>query len=166
MVGALVAGMMMLGGISRMKGPAAGTRHADAPRAAAAPAQQSDSYGNTLEISPGRGGHYHVTATVNGREIHMLVDTGATTVALSRDDAESIGIMVQQLDYSGVVRTANGNARVARVMLDDLSLGDISVRDVPAVVIDAPLSVSLLGMSYLRRLSGFSIENGKLILRQ
>ena len=51
-------------------------------------------------------------------------------------------------------------------MLDELALGDIAVRDVTAAVIDAPLGTSLLGMSFLRRLAGFSVENGKLILRQ
>jgi len=167
MVGALVGGMFLLGEFSAVKGPSAGTPRDAAPGAAPAAAERrSDGYGETMVIAPGRGGHYHVTAAINGREIAMLVDTGATMVALSRRDAERIGIMAHQLDYSGRVQTANGIARVARVTLDELALGDISVRDVHAAVIDAPLGTSLLGMSFLQRLRGFSVENGKLILRQ
>ena len=163
MVGAMVGGMMLLGELPAFTGPPAET-----PRevGASPPAATGESYGETMVIAPGRGGHYHVTAAINGREIAMLVDTGATMVALSRRDAERIGISPHQLDYSGRVQTANGIARVARVTLDELALGDIAVRDVTAAVIDAPLGTSLLGMSFLRRLAGFSVENGKLILRQ
>lgn len=167
MVGLLVGGMLLLGGqtglLKGSKGGAGRTVTAGAP---AAPAGRSDSYGQTMVISPGRGGHYEVTAEINGRGISMLVDTGATMVALSRRDAERIGILPHQLDYSGRAQTANGVARVAHVTLDELTLGEISVRDVPAAVIDAPLPTSLLGMSFLGKLAGFSVENGKLILRQ
>lgn len=162
MVGLMVGGMYLLGEYTGLTG-ATGDGAASTSRASAA---RANSYGETLVISPGRGGHYRVAAQINGREIKMLVDTGATTVALSRRDAERIGLLPYQLDYSGRAQTANGIARVAYVTLDELSLGDITLRDVSAAVIDAPLGTALLGMSFLGRLAGFAVEDGELILRQ
>ena len=163
MVGLVVGSVYLLGENTNLMGllDKAGRdgKVASAPRVAAA-------YGETMVIPPGRGGQYRVDAEINGREIAMLVDTGATIVALSRRDAEQIGLAPHQLDYSGRVQTANGVARVARIMLDEISLGGITVRDVSAAVIDAPLGMSLLGMSFLSQLDGFAVEDGKLVLRQ
>jgi len=168
MVGLMVGGMFVLSDHGFLAGS---TDSAPRDRAAAAspspisPAQAT-SYADTLVIERGRGGHYRVDAEINGRTVRMLVDTGATMVALSRQDAERIGLATHQLYYTGRVRTANGIARVARVTLDEISLGDIALRDVAAAVIDAPLGTSLLGMSFLGRLDGFTIEDGRLVLRR
>jgi len=166
MVGLLVGAMMLLGKHAGPTAPSDAATRGGTANSPAASGAGTDSYGQTMVITPGHGGHYQVNAAINGREISMLVDTGATMVSLSRRDAERIGILPHQLDFSGRAQTANGVARVAHVTLDELALGEIAVRDVPAAVIDAPLSTSLLGMSFLKRLAGFSVEKGNLILRQ
>ncbi len=166
MVALVVGGMVLLGEFTDLTGSSDGVRR---DRARAAPrivAARATADGETMVIPPSRGGHYRVDAEINGRSIVMLVDTGATIVALSRRDAERIGLAPHQLDYTSRVQTANGVARVARVTLDEISLGGIIVRDVSAAVVDAPLGTSLLGMSFLGRLAGFAVEDGRLILRR
>lgn len=162
MVALVVGGMVLLGEFTDLTG-SSDDRAQAAPRMVAA---RTTLDGETVVIPSGRGGHYRVEAEINGREITMLVDTGATIVALSRRDAELVGLSPHQLDYSSRVQTANGVARVARVTLDEISLGGITVRDVSAAVVDAPLGMSLLGMSFLGRLASFAVEDGRLILRR
>ena len=110
-------------------------------------------------------GHYFVDAEVNGETIRFLVDTGASMVALSRDDAALIGLRPGSADFSRRARTANGIARVAPVTIDQIEVGDISVNNVPGAVIDLPMEHSLLGMSFLSRLSGYEVSGRQLILR-
>ena len=71
---------------------------------------------------------------INGRSVDAMVDTGASIVALSWDDAERAGLYIRDSDYTQRVNTANGLARIAPVMLDRVSIGDITVRNVPAAV--------------------------------
>ena len=120
---------------------------------------------DTLVLAAGPGGHYFVDAEVNGETIRFLVDTGASVVTLSRSDAERIGFDVNQLDFAGRARTANGIARIARVVIDEIEIGDNAVRDVPASIIEAPMDMSLLGMSFLSRLAGYQVQGNRLILR-
>ena len=121
--------------------------------------------GSELVIEAGPGGHYYVDAEVDGRDIGFLVDTGATMVALTRSDAETLGYDLDQLTYSGRANTANGVARFARVVLQEIVIDGNIIKDVPGVVIDAPMNKSLLGMTFLRRLAGFEIKDEHLILR-
>ena len=110
-------------------------------------------------------GHYLVDAEVNGETIRFLVDTGASMVALSRDDAARAGFRPGPADFSHRAQTANGVARVAPVTIDEIALGDISVSNVRGAVIDVPMQHSLLGMSFLSRLSGYEVRGRQLILR-
>jgi aspartyl protease family protein len=113
------------------------------------------------------GGHFFVDVMVNGSRVHMMVDTGATIVALSRDDARRAGITPQPSDFKARVSTANGIVPVAPVMLKDIAIGEVAVRDVPAVVFpDNRLQVGLLGMSFLSRLSHVEVSGGRLLLQQ
>ena len=100
-----------------------------------------------------RGGHYSTDAIINGRSLKVVVDTGATTVALSRSEAERIGL--QFLNGRRVkTRTASGEANGYLITLDYVQVGPILLRGVAAVVTDLPNSphITLLGMSFLRRL--------------
>lgn len=122
--------------------------------------------GDTVEVPVGQDGHYHVDAEINGRSVAVLVDTGASVVALTADDADAAGIFVTERDYTGRIQTANGAARVAPVLLDEVTIGDITVRDVRAVVSEpGALSVSLLGMTFLNQLDRVDMRSGKLILQ-
>lgn len=120
-----------------------------------------------VEIEAGRHGHFRTEAEVNGRQIEVMVDTGATMVALSHEDAERAGIYLKRSDFTHSVNTANGVARVAPVTLDRVSIGDITVRNVPAAVAEpGRLRTSLLGMSFLGRLSRFDMRSGLLVLQE
>jgi aspartyl protease family protein len=112
-----------------------------------------------------RDGHFYIDADVNGARIHFLVDTGATYVALSPDDARSAGLRVFESDYTGRSSTANGVTRVAPVMLREIELEQLQLFDVRAVVLEKPMPVSLLGMSFLSRLQGYETRNDELVLR-
>ncbi len=97
----------------------------------------------------------------------MLVDTGATGVALTYEDAEEIGLRLSDSDFTHVSRTANGNARIAPVTLSSIRIGDIEVKDVKAFVAEpGKLFATLLGMSFLSRLERVDIRGNKLVLQQ
>lgn len=96
----------------------------------------------------------------------MLVDTGASLVALTDADARSLGLKLRPAEYRIRMSTANGVIAAAAVHLDELTLGEITVRRVDAVVMPAgALETSLLGMSFLKRLSAFEIAAGRLLLK-
>jgi aspartyl protease family protein len=118
-----------------------------------------------VELRASRNGHFHVDAWVDGVKVRFLIDTGATTTALSADDAQRLGFDLAALDYDRVVSTANGQAMVARVRLDGVDVGGIQARDVLATVHREGLDQSLLGMNFLDRLSGFERAGDRLVLR-
>jgi aspartyl protease family protein len=110
-------------------------------------------------------GHYYVDAEVNGTIIHFLIDTGATFLTLSPDDARAAGLNLSDSDFSRRVNTANGVARIAPVVLREVDLKQISIINVDAAVVEAPMAASLLGMSFLSRLQGYEVRDGELVLR-
>jgi aspartyl protease family protein len=79
-------------------------------------------------------GHFALQATINRRTVTLLADTGATLVVLSYEDAETLGLAPQSLDFTGLVQTANGTARVATLRLDEVRIADIALRGVPAAI--------------------------------
>ncbi len=116
-------------------------------------------------IAKSADGHFWADARVNNRDIRFLVDTGATAVALSPDDARALGFSPGGLVYNYKVNTAAGPARAARVMLASISVDGARVDNVEAYVIENGLDASLLGMSYLGRLSGFTATPTQLVLQ-
>lgn len=109
------------------------------------------------------GGHFFTEVEVNGTSIRMLADTGASLVALSADDAEAAGINVDALNFNGTVSTANGQAAVAVVVLDEIRVGSISRSNVRAFV-TRDMNGSLLGMSFFNTLSKVAIESNEMVL--
>ncbi len=129
--------------------------------------QKSRNSGSIVEIEAENNGHFNAEADINGRPIEVMIDTGATMVALSYEDAERAGIYLNDSDFTRAVSTANGMARVAPVTLDRVSIGDITVRNVPAAVAEpGRLKTSLLGMSFLSRLSRFDMRSGRLVMQE
>lgn len=120
-------------------------------------------YSNQLILRPSRNGQYAVVAEVDGVDVKFLVDTGASAVVLSAEDAERIGFHASNLDYSQVYHTANGRTRAAPVTLESISIGQLEINDVEASVNEGELGISLLGMTFLRKLDGYQVENGNLI---
>lgn len=119
-----------------------------------------------VEVPRSRDGHYHLTAEVNGTPIHFVVDTGASEIVLTKQDAARAGMAVDQLQFYGRANTANGEVRTAPVRLDSISIGGIRDTDVPAFVNEGEMFQSLLGMSYLNRWDRIEIAEGKLILNR
>ncbi|ODA66799.1 hypothetical protein A7A08_02096 [Methyloligella halotolerans] len=118
-----------------------------------------------VRIQQDRNGHYSTDAVVNGHILPFLVDTGASLVVLTYEDAQRSGLFPNSLDFSGKVMTANGVAAVAPIRLSRVRVGGILLRDIPAVVSEpGALHANLLGMSFLRKLKRFQIENGQLVL--
>jgi len=112
-------------------------------------------------------GQYSADVEINGSRVRMLVDTGASTVALSYEDAAAIGVYPAPADYKYAVSTANGVAHVARATLRDVRLGSLVVHDVEALVGErGALGSSLLGMTFLSKLSRIEVASGALLLKQ
>ena len=111
-------------------------------------------------------GHFEADVQINGQTVSMLVDTGASMVALSREDAERVGIIPENLTYSRSVMTATGRARAAPVTLSEVAIGPIVRNNVNASVAeDGKLDQSLLGMSFLSTLGSLQMQTDELRMR-
>jgi aspartyl protease family protein len=122
--------------------------------------------GGYMILEGNQFGHFQADVLVEGVSLKMLVDTGASAVALTAEDADRAGIHPFPNEYKERVSTANGVALVARVELHQVTIGPIMVRDVPAIVMQPGAStVSLLGMTFLQRLSSFQIADNRLVLK-
>ncbi len=121
--------------------------------------------GSAAQISRASDGHYWAEADINGRAVRVLVDTGASVVALTRDDALRLGFMLESTDFDHTVITANGEGRAARIELAHVAVAGARVERVQALVVERGLPASLLGMSYLGRLSRIEATPHGLTLR-
>ena len=121
-----------------------------------------------VRIPVGAGGHYWTAAEINGSRIGaLIVDTGASMVVLTYEDAETAGVFPGAADFNVPVQTANGIGRAARARLRLVRVGDLFVENVDAMVAQqGVLSFSLLGMSFLSRLGSFEASGGALVLRR
>ena len=109
-------------------------------------------------------GHFWANAVVNQKAVRFLVDTGATVVVLTPADAQRLGFDAQSLDFNHKVITANGATFAADVTLSSVGVGTSTIHNVEALVVKDGLTTSLLGMSYLGRLSRFEATPSSLIL--
>ncbi|MDJ1157655.1 TIGR02281 family clan AA aspartic protease [Chelatococcus sp. SYSU_G07232] len=142
---------------------------ADLASAGAAPGAQgaARASGTAVVLPAARNGHFFADTLINGARVRMMVDTGASLVSLSEEDAARAGIRPFPSDYKFTLYTANGIARGAEVTLREVELAGIRLRDVRAVVLPRGLlaSGSLLGMSFLSRLSGFETGPDRMVLK-
>lgn len=120
-----------------------------------------------VRLKPDARGHYVAEFKMNGKTVTALVDTGASMVAINKTTARRLGINVLPADFKYEVSTANGTAKVAAAVIREIQIGRVRVRDVEAAVLeDKALDGTLLGMTFLKRLEGFSVTDGDLILKQ
>jgi len=123
-----------------------------------------------IVLRAGSDRHFKLDLKVNGTPITFILDTGASDIVLSQDDAARVGLDPDSLPYLGQARTANGTVGLARVELAEVVLaeGGLEFRDlnVPAFVNEGELDVSLLGMGYLSRYARIAIEGERLILQR
>jgi aspartyl protease family protein len=117
-----------------------------------------------LSIGADAAGHFQLVGRVNGERVAFMVDTGATDTVLDPDDARRIGIDVDALTYDSPASTANGTGYSARAAAD-LEVGEIRVRDFPLRVNQTPIGVSLLGVSFLKRLRSYEVRGDTLVMR-
>ena len=136
----------------------------DQSLAAAEAAGNSGSPGEAL-LSRSSDSHFYANVDIDGINIRVMVDSGASIMALTRRDAEAIGIDVDRLPISGTARTAGGDVPMRSVMLDSVDIDGLEVRRVEAAVVDADMGVSLLGQSYLSRLAAVNVEGDTMTLR-
>jgi aspartyl protease family protein len=127
--------------------------------------QSTSGFERSVTLKASSNGHFFARAYINGRPIAVMVDTGATKIALTYEDAERLGIRPHGSDFSLTTRTANGTARAAPVTLDDVRIGDVEVSNLRGSIAEpGKLHVTLLGMEFIRKLARFELRGKELIL--
>ncbi len=130
------------------------------PAAVASAQRQSELYAD-------RSGHYHTNAEIDHQLIAVMVDTGASIIALTYEDALKLNVVPKPSEFRIAMSTANGTAYGARVQLKSVKLGQVEVQFADAVIMPrGALNESLLGMSFLNRISSFEVSKGRLVLKQ
>lgn len=137
---------------------------AETASANAAAAQQINELDRSIELTRGANGYFYADVRINGAPVHMLVDTGATDIALSRDDAQMAGLPVSIGMNDVIGRGADGAIKGEPVTLDRVSLGDKTVERLPAIVLNSG-NQSLLGQSFLSRFASVTMQGDKMVLR-
>jgi aspartyl protease family protein len=121
--------------------------------------------GRALAIRQSSDGHFYVSARINGSDMRLLVDTGATVTVLSKLHAERAGLFPSPSEFTASVRTASGIAKAAPVRLSTLEIGEARLENVQALVMDTPGNASVLGIGTLQRFKSYEVRNGVLTLR-
>jgi aspartyl protease family protein len=149
------------------KTPETSGKPASAPKTRAVPAKVEPVSPGSVLLQPDRQGHYNATFKINGKPIEGVIDTGATTVAINESTARRLGYSGNSLDFKYTINTANGQTKGALIILDKIEIGGIRVRDVQAMVSrDTSLGITLIGMTFLKKLDSYRVDNGVLKLQQ
>lgn len=120
--------------------------------------------GARIEVPRDPSGHFNLVVDVNGVPVDFLVDTGATDVVLTMQDAARVGLDPQNLAFIGSARTANGTVRTASATVDSLSIGSLSFDRARVSVNGGDMDQSLLGMSFLSRIGRLEMTGNMLVL--
>jgi aspartyl protease family protein len=146
-----------------------GTRQSPAAtpaKAALATAAPAASGPQAVSLAADSSGHFSTDIRINGQFLKGLVDTGATIVAIPLEEARKIGINPQASAFDAPIQTANGVVKAARIKLNEVRIGSIVVHDVEGMVVPNGLPVTLIGMSFFKRLQSFEMRGKTLVLRQ
>ena len=124
------------------------------------------SHGRTVEVARTSAGDFDISAQINSARIAMVLDTGASSVVLTPDDAKAAGLPLDLLNYTVSIDTANGRTRAAPVTLDRVAIGGLEERSVDALVVQpGQMKTSLLGMTFLNRLQSWQVNGDRLVLK-
>jgi aspartyl protease family protein len=134
-------------------------------RTALVPSYPAEADANTMVFSENRDGDFAVIGSVNGHTVEFMVDTGASDIVLSPDDAQRAGIDMSSLHFVSGYETANGIGRGAPVTLNTLEIGPVKLFNIPVSVNGTKMHNSLLGMAFLKRMKSFEMKGQKLYLR-
>lgn len=168
--------MLVIGGAIGMLSPA--PENGEAPAAGLADENSIDTaslavagtaaddaiWGGEVALNRESDGHFYADVVIDGVATRMLVDTGASVIALTGDDAASMGIQWNDADLMPVAQTANGVVKGINTKLRSVAVGDLEAHDVSAMVIPDGLPISLLGQSYLSTIDTVEIADDRLIL--
>lgn len=157
------AGLVLpqLSGVSQPEEP----RLLDATQATTASADQAaNQWAEDVVLSRQPDGHFYADVSVDGQMVHMLVDTGASVVALTGADAEALGLTWDPADVTPVAQGASGPVEGVNVTIPELMLGDHMAHDVQAVIIPEGLVISLLGQSFLSTLGQVRMDGDRMIV--
>ncbi len=146
-------------------------RQTDAPaivaKAESKVASDNPLSGRSVKITADSRGHFIAKAKMNGRSVDVLVDTGATQVAINESTAKRIGLKLQKSDFKYRVSTANGETKAASAVIESIEIGRVRVENVKASILkDEALGGILLGMSFLGQLKSAEVHSGTLVLTQ
>ncbi len=176
----LCLGMMMLVGISRYTdqskvAPEPNIANVtNIPKSTQQPAPQTTSYptsvkpywdGNGVILKREVDGHFYANATIQGRNIRFLVDTGATAVALTSKDAEALGLFWTPAELTTVGRGVSGDVMGKTVIIPRIQVGNLQAENIPAAIIPEGLDVSLLGQAFLSQVGNVNISDDKMTLQ-
>jgi aspartyl protease family protein len=138
---------------------------ADRVMAELAPGHATSQQGRTVQVARAASGDFAVTAQINGARVSMVLDTGASSVVLTREDAKAAGLPLEVLAYSVSIDTANGRTQAAPVTIDRVGIGGLVEHSIAALVAQpGQLKTSLLGMSFLNRLQSWEVRGDRLLL--
>lgn len=132
-----------------------------APVSSVAPAAAS---GGTTELRRAGDGHFYAGVTLNGRPVTMLVDTGASVVALTGADARAAGLSWSPTQLAVVAQGAGGPIQGVTLQLERITLGGHEARNVSAIIVPEGLPISLLGQSFLTTIEPVRIEKDRMVL--
>ncbi len=164
-VGAVLAGWMMPGGLtpkSPVDAPLLQVQTEPAAASVSVEEDQQESEGIALTRQP--DGHFYANAAVNDGEVRFLVDTGASSIALSGADADALGLSWDESELQMVGRGVSGDVYGKPVILQSVQVGDITVNNVQAAIIPKGLDVSLLGQSFLSKVGNVNIQGNQMTL--
>lgn len=136
------------------------------PAPVEAPARPQVPFVNAAIIDREPDGHYWTRADVDGTAVKFMIDTGASTVALTFRDAQRIGLKPEELDFKWEIRTAGGIVHGAAVTLERIRIGQVEVENVEGMVLRDSLDQSLLGMTFLGELYSYEFRKSQLLIRQ
>lgn len=169
LIGGAAAGITMVERLSQQTQSREARSLSPEPASATATLNRSEveaPFSQDLRLIADRRGHFHADPQINGMPMAMLVDTGASIVAVRESDARAAGLQIDQTRPPHRLSTANGVVEAHGATIREFRLGPIILHDVEAVVMpDEQLGKNLLGMSVLRRLRGFEVRDGALWLR-
>ncbi len=165
----LIAGAALLGFaiLGSNGGEPAMTVLADAAPSPNQPATAADAGNGAASFTATRApdGHFYADVRINGATTRMLVDTGASSVVLNRGDAQRAGLSARRGEFSVTAQTAGGDIALKPVTIDRIALGNVASRNVPALIAEDDLPVSLLGQSFLQRVGSVEISGDRMTLR-
>ena len=118
-----------------------------------------------VRVEAGDGGHFFMPVSINGKQIEMVADTGASSIFISYNDALALGINMGSLNFNVSYSTANGKIMAARTTAREIQVGSIVMTNVPITISqNRNNDMSLLGMDFFQRLSSYEVRNNVLTM--